>query len=208
MRDQGNISKWNDERGFGFIAPDSGGREVFVHVSALPRNVKRPRIGDSVTYDVVNDANGRPRANNVKPAGIQLSPGPAEKAFMAGTVFLSFLAAMAAYGRLPVFVLGLYVGMSVLAIGMYYIDKSAAKEGSYRISENTLHILSLLGGWPGALYAQQLLRHKSRKTSFRVVFWLTVVINLSVLVLLLSPYGSPYLAMLDQDWPLMRGITP
>lgn len=88
--------------------------------------------------------------------------------------------------------------MSVLSLGLYALDKSAAKKGGQRTPENTLHIFSLFGGWPGALYAQQFLRHKSRKTSFRVVFWLTIVVNVAALIYLLSPYGSPYLSMLNQ----------
>ena len=48
--------------------------------------------------------------------------------------------------------------MSALSIGMYALDKSAAKKGGQRTPENTLHLLSLGGGWPGAMYAQQLLQ--------------------------------------------------
>jgi len=54
----------------------------------------------------------------------------------------------------------------------------------------------MLGGWPGAALAQQLLRHKSSKTDCRQIFWLTVFINLAVLVWLLSPYGADILAVI------------
>ena len=51
----------------------------------------------------------------------------------------------------------------------------------------------LLGGWPGALIAQQTLRHKSRKASFRAVFWLTVLVNCGLFIWLFTPSGSELL---------------
>lgn len=68
----------------------------------------------------------------------------------------------------------------------YAIDKAAAQGNRWRIPESTLHVLALLGGWPGAMLAQTLLRHKSVKKEFRLIFWITVTINLLVLGWLLS----------------------
>ena len=73
------------------------------------------------------------------------------------------------------------------------MDKSAARSGGWRTQESTLHGLSLIGGWPGALIAQQVLRHKSRKEEFRFVFWLTVVINVCVLGWLFTDSGRAVL---------------
>jgi uncharacterized membrane protein YsdA (DUF1294 family) len=64
---------------------------------------------------------------------------------------------------------------------IYGFDKSAAQNQRWRVAERTLHLLALLGGWPGALCAQQRYRHKSKKSAFLVVFWLTVLVNCSVL---------------------------
>ena len=74
--------------------------------------------------------------------------------------------------------------MSLATFIVYSIDKRRAKQEGNRISEKTLHILSLLGGWPGAIAGQKLFRHKTYKKSFRFVFWLSVLGNLfeSVLV--------------------------
>jgi uncharacterized membrane protein YsdA (DUF1294 family) len=73
---------------------------------------------------------------------------------------------------------------------LYKKDKNAAEWNDWRVSENTLHAISVLGGWPGSLVAQYKLRHKSKKISFRTVYWITVVINLSFLALVLTPDGS------------------
>ena len=70
--------------------------------------------------------------------------------------------------------------MSVVAYATYARDKSAARRSARRTPERTLHLMALLGGWPGALLAQRRLRHKSRKPSFLVSFWLTVVVNVSL----------------------------
>lgn len=69
--------------------------------------------------------------------------------------------------------------MSLATFIVYGIDKRRAKqEGGDRISEKTLHVLSLLGGWPGAIAGQKLFRHKTCKKTFRLVFWLSVLGNL------------------------------
>jgi uncharacterized membrane protein YsdA (DUF1294 family) len=66
----------------------------------------------------------------------------------------------------------------------YAFDKAAARAGRWRTAEATLLLLGLVGGWPGALLAQQLLRHKSSKAPFRAAFWVTVALNAGVFVAL------------------------
>lgn len=83
-----------------------------------------------------------------------------------------------------------YSALSLIAFAAYAIDKSAAKRGAWRISEGTLLFLGLAGGWPGALIAQETLRHKSRKTSFRAVFWITVLMNCAALAWLHTDSGK------------------
>jgi uncharacterized membrane protein YsdA (DUF1294 family) len=84
------------------------------------------------------------------------------------------------------------IGLSVLAFAVYAWDKSAARSGAWRTEENTLHTLALLGGWPGALIAQQVLRHKSRKASFRLAFWVTVAVNCAALAWLFTAEGAAF----------------
>ena len=78
-------------------------------------------------------------------------------------------------------------GASIVTFAAYALDKHAARRGRSRTRESTLHALSLAGGWPGALVAQQMLRHKSVKPQFRNVFWATVILNVAVFVALSSP---------------------
>jgi len=104
------------------------------------------------------------------------------------TIAFFFLAAVTCLffaGKIPLLIIGLYFISSLLTFFMYAKDKSAARQGAWRIPENTLHLFSLFGGWPGALIAQQKLRHKSKKQPFRVVFWLTVLLNCAGLLWLL-----------------------
>lgn len=85
------------------------------------------------------------------------------------------------YGFTPLLLPLLFFVISILTYYLYARDKSATEEFEWRISERRLHIHSLLFGWPGAIVAQQRLRHKTRKVSFRIVFWLTVMANLSAI---------------------------
>ncbi|WP_309227319.1 DUF1294 domain-containing protein [Zooshikella harenae] len=78
---------------------------------------------------------------------------------------------------------------------IYKVDKSAAEKGRWRISENTLHLLSVLGGWPGAMLGQQVFNHKTKKTSFQVIFWLSVLLNIGTLTFL-GIYASSVLNQL------------
>ena len=83
-------------------------------------------------------------------------------------------------------ILAVYAVMSVVTFLAYGRDKRAAELGQRRTSEATLHALSLLCGWPGALVAQRMFHHKTRKTSFQLVFWGTVVANCCALALALT----------------------
>jgi uncharacterized membrane protein YsdA (DUF1294 family) len=90
-------------------------------------------------------------------------------------------------------VAALYVVMSVITFVIYARDKSAAGTRRRRVPENTLQLLSLLCGWPGALLAQRTLRHKTRKTRFLVVFWMVVVLNVVAVAAVLwvaDPWGT------------------
>ena len=97
---------------------------------------------------------------------------------------LSFLAALAVavgLGQFPSWLALIYGGLSLIAFIAYGWDKRAARCADRRTPEVFLHLLALLGGWPGAWLGQVWWRHKSRKPAFRWRFWLTVVLNLGLL---------------------------
>src|SRR3546814_1477342 len=76
------------------------------------------------------------------------------------------------------------VRSSFLSYLMYWLDKEAAQGGARRIPESTLHLVDLLGGWPGALIAQQQFRHKTVKASFQFAFWCSALANIAIMGLL------------------------
>jgi cold shock CspA family protein len=65
MRIDGTLAKWNDDRGFGFIAPAQGGPEIFVHVSTFPRDGQRPKVGERLSIEIETNDNGKKRATNL-----------------------------------------------------------------------------------------------------------------------------------------------
>lgn len=77
-------------------------------------------------------------------------------------------------------ILPFIAALSLITFVVYYLDKKAAMRGAQRTPENTLHILSILGGWPGAFLVQWIFRHKSSKAGFQLMFWMTVIANVSV----------------------------
>jgi cold shock CspA family protein len=68
----GQLVKWNDERGFGFITPRAGGNQVFLHISAIPKTSRRPRVGDTILYRLFTEADGRTRASVASIQGVVL----------------------------------------------------------------------------------------------------------------------------------------
>ena len=112
--------------------------------------------------------------------------------FLAIPAFVFLYGVVSLLWNPPLLLALIYVLLSVLTYFTYAMDKSAAKKGAWRTSESTLHWLSLLGGWPGALVGQHMLRHKSAKAPFRFVFWITVFLNVALFLLLASPEGQVY----------------
>ncbi len=194
MRHQGKITDWKDDQGFGFITPNGGGQRVFVHIKSFSNRQRRPAGNERVTYELTQDAKGRPQAATVAFVGTRIAPaapsGQGNAARMLTVGFLAVVAGSAFAGRLPVEVAWFYLAASAVAFVAYAFDKSAARNGRWRTQESTLHLIGLTGGWPGALAAQLLLRHKSRKRSFQIVFWATVVLNICALAWLLSDSGT------------------
>ncbi|MEZ5444450.1 MAG: cold shock and DUF1294 domain-containing protein [Gammaproteobacteria bacterium] len=194
MRYEGRLSNWNDEKGYGFVTPNGGGERAFVHIKAFSTIRRRPVDGDIITYEVTSDARNRFQAKSISYAG-ESRPAPRrETSQFAGvvvvTLFSCLVVASVALGKTPVPVLFLYFIASCITFVVYAFDKSAAMNNRWRTQEGTLHLLSLIGGWPGALIAQRMFRHKSKKKEFQFVFWLIVIVNCALLVWSASPSGA------------------
>ncbi len=193
-RDKGRLVAWNDEKGYGFVAPFSGAAQVFIHVNAFGNRTRRPEVDDVVTYTLSKDKQGRRRALKATLAGASRPARAKRTGSAAALVFVAvFFAAVYAavlFGDLSPVALLVYPVASAVTFAAYAIDKSAAQKGRWRTSEGTLHLLSVIGGWPGALVAQSVLRHKSRKQPFRAVFWITVILNCAAVAWLSTPAGN------------------
>ena len=214
MEKRGILKSWNDDKGFGFIQPEGGGEQLFVHISAV-RGDKRPQAGEEVLYIAGSDAQGRPRAQHMRHAGLSLDrpairrkPRPAAKAsktdqpkvaqptrkprradtpgirdlplkllILAGLCVLPLWGSLSLFSQGELWMVLVYPLVSLFSFCQYWLDKQSAQKGRWRTPENSLHVAELIGGWPGALIAQQVFRHKTRKVSFQLVFWAIVALH-------------------------------
>lgn len=197
---KGVLTQWDDAKGYGFITPDGGGPKVFVHIKAFGLRPHRPFVGERLSYREGQDNQGKRRALDVQSLAPRPMP-PIPTARDHGRVvllipaFAVFVLGCHLLWGLPNAAWGAYSAMSMATFITYALDKRAAQRGGWRVAENTLHGLALLCGWPGALLAQELLRHKSAKPAFRRLFWLMVVLNVLGFALLFTPL---------REWAMQR----
>lgn len=198
MRYQGKLKAWKDRKGFGFIAPDDGGDQVFVHITSFINRHRRPFANELVTYEISSDSNGRKQAISVLFADEGVPSRCSflfrNSAILLSVSFIFFVSAATLAEKLPIAVLGIYLIASTITFFYYGHDKAAAIQNRWRTQETTLHLFALVGGWPGALAAQRLFHHKSKKQSFQIVFWTTVTLNCIVLGWLFSKSGAAALS--------------
>jgi uncharacterized membrane protein YsdA (DUF1294 family)/cold shock CspA family protein len=206
MRDQGRLIEWYDEKGFGFIQPNDESKDrVFLHIKDFARPGPRPILGCALEYVVQLDGNGRYRAIQVtyltasQALAQRTSKKPKPKKVHESqklqpmqifiVVYILMIAALSVSGLLNGFI-SLFISiMNVMTYWFYAQDKEAAQLGSRRVPENTLHILSFLGGWPAAWFAQQKLRHKTQKQPFRKIYFCTIGFNILLILWLISPFN-------------------
>jgi len=197
MRFEGMLKTWDDERGFGFIEPTQGGQEIFAHIKSFGTRAKRPQVGQRLSFEIEVSPKGK-RARKiefVRAAATHARARHQPHGLRGGATLLALPAFAVLFitagvlWRPPAIVFPVYVVASVLAFLGYWSDKEAARRGTWRTPESSLHLLALAGGWPGALLAQQFLRHKSTKAEFRMVFWVTVILNVAGFLLFCSPMG-------------------
>jgi uncharacterized membrane protein YsdA (DUF1294 family)/cold shock CspA family protein len=209
MRFEGTLKSWNEPRGQGLLVADQGGQDIVIQMEALTRVAPRPNIGQRFSFEVEPALGGMKRAANVaampsharraahrrhrdrrraagRPAEVGLNT------LLAVPLLAVALLGAAVFWQLSWWVVGLYAVASIVAFVAYAADKAAASSGRDRTPEVVLLALGIAGGWPGALLAQQLLRHKTRKASFQTLFWMTVLVNVATFLWLASPLGQTW----------------
>jgi len=168
-------------------------------------------LGQRVSFTVERTAEGRIRATKIRylsESGRPLRTQRRNPGTMSYIVLASFAVAISivtVIGALPWHFAALYLLMSVITFSLYARDKKAALAKQWRVSESALLGLGLFGGWPGAIFAQQRLRHKTQKPMFRQAFWGTVVLNVLVFAILTTALREP---MLELARLILSSITP
>lgn len=107
-------------------------------------------------------------------------------------VLCYFLLALSAAGSalLPHPLAMWFLLASALTFLIYGADKLAARKAWRRVPELTLLVCGFVGGWPGAIFGQQLFRHKTQKQPFKTYFMVSVVLNVAVLMLVAWRFAS------------------
>lgn len=183
MRKAGRVKSWHADKGYGFIDIHADLKDIFFHITALQDRAVKPKPGDRVTFELGKGKDGRMQATSVSILGAP--KGQSRVHLLPATMAAAALMVIwggALSGYLPRYAGLVSLVMSTVAFLAYAFDKNSAKRDARRTPEARLHFLALCGGWPGALAAQHLLRHKNRKQAFQLVFWGTVALNLGALV--------------------------
>ena len=203
MRDQGRLVEWFDDKGYGFIQPnDSAKDRVFLHIKSFAKPGPRPIVGCALEYRVGMDAKGY-RAHDVTylkaeqtkrqqssaKKQVQASSAPLKKMQILCITYILVLGLLVILDQLSGMLLLLISLMNVLTYWLYAQDKEAAQLGQRRIPENTLHLISFLGGWPAAWLAQEKLRHKTQKQPFKKIYFCTIFFNILLILWLISPFN-------------------
>ena len=155
------------------------GRDSAINVSRATDNIVNNRASSNRNKNITPTYN-RINTNNIKLENKSThSISPSYIMIILG--FVGFLLNFTIEGKLPLIVIVIYIAMGILTYYIYSEDKDSAINNERRTSEKHLLKLSLFGGWIGALIAQQKFRHKTKKTSFQMSFWITVFFNILLL---------------------------
>ena len=193
VRKKGVLTKWNHDKGYGFITPVGEKKEIFVHISEFQG---RPLQYDKISFTLTKDKSGRDCAIDAvkfNKATLNSETKKTNKinilAILVIPIFYLILFYFTQIKGVELYIIPYYVLVSAFTYYMYSEDKDFAQNGNWRISESTLHFLSIFGGWTGAIIAQNILKHKSSKTSFKIIFFITILLNISFLFILYNFYS-------------------
>ena len=153
-------------------------RDVFVHVRDIPGN-EPLRVGQKVAFDEVEGGRG-PRAQNIVPGRKELAPEAVGS--LTGLAMALSVSAVLVFGLGWSWLYSWLLAINLGAFALYGWDKHRARSGQFRLPEISLHTMAAVGGSVGAFVGQRLFRHKTRKVSFQAVFWVTVAIQVGLVV--------------------------
>ncbi|MCF4010506.1 DUF1294 domain-containing protein [Rheinheimera sp. UJ63] len=211
MQLTGKVVFWQDKKGFGFLFCEQTNQKLFFHIRDFAQPKHRPAEGDLLRFDLGTDKKGRPIAVSLSiDSSATIAPPKERLVIPKNTVDLEYAKDLALYfraaflmlviisllfGTLPYILPILYIEVSIFTYWLYQADKNAAiARQSQRLPEESLQMFSLIGGWPGALFAQKKLAHKRSKPLFQREFWLIVLANCILLLWLLSTPGQQLLS--------------
>lgn len=193
MKKKGKIHHWNTSRGMGSIRSPQTGYDILFRLKDY-RGSAAPREGETVWFDEVTSVHTKPRAIAVSTVSANADVHSHRPRHYIGRksnartfMMLVFLwVVLGVWGvwsyRLSIWLVASVLAVNLLTLLAYAIGPQAAHGRGRRIPEPVLHLLSLLGGWPGAGLAQTILRYRSHKPSFAVWYWGTVGLHLALLL--------------------------
>ncbi len=170
------IVDWKPKSSFGFA--ESGDEKVFLHISNFVHPARWPENGDPVSFEMGVDERGRPCAREII---LHVSGSILRWRHVMELGLLMALPALA----LPALtqLLSLWWILFCVALNsslsglLQWLDKRYSIASHSRVSEVTLHLFELLGGWPGSFLGQRLLRHKVSKGEYQGMFWSIVLVH-------------------------------
>ncbi len=188
------IVEWDQARGRGTLCFEK--HRIPLQRDDFMVHHKRPEVGDVVEFRLGRDEAGRITAQEVEHHNdggrIRFWHLLELLVLMAAPGYALFRLADRNDWRL---VVGCVLGLSTIGFLLYWLDKLRARYGQWRVAESSLHLVSLLGGWPGAFLAQRHFRHKTSKLRFQLVFWLIITLHQFL--------AFDYL----QDWTALRAAN-
>lgn len=172
MSIQGTIAQWDQNKGYGYIAVENQDTQIRFHISDLANASQIPSVSEPVVFRLGADSNGMMRAIEIqRPVVFNFSLAIAIwfcSALVGSVVLLDF----------PLVACMFYLAISTVTYTVYAFDKHAKLTGAWRVPEITFHVLNLMGGWIGALFAQSFMHHKYNDIGFKFLFWTTLVLNI------------------------------
>ena len=208
---KGTITDWRNDKGFGFIQGNHSSDKIFVHIKDIQPQHSTPSIGQEIIYELGKDKTGRICATKAALQGkhsSQKHQSSSSKAigvlplFLIGA-FVFPLVGLVVFEKLPQVVLLYLVFINMFSYIVYLQDKLASATNQWRITENKLLFLALLGGWPGSIVAQKRLHHKVSKKSFLVLFRVAVFLNI-LLVIFVIPASRHFVLNIQDILPTLR----